>query len=104
MSHPGHKMFGLEVPLLQLYSFLIRTFPCGLKGPFSENAPTPTEEQPGPTPKKHTNFFIRKNQKKVSHLYNSDCEKGILVRSIIMSFFRGGEEARDIQTSIQPKN
>lgn len=23
-------------------------FPLGLKGPFSENAPTPTEEQPGP--------------------------------------------------------
>lgn len=36
------------VPLFQLYSFLIRNSPFGLKGPFSENAPTPREEQPGP--------------------------------------------------------
>lgn len=37
-----------KVPLFQLYSFLIRNSPFGLKGPFSENAPTPREEQPGP--------------------------------------------------------
>jgi len=36
-------------PLFQLCSFLIRTLPSGLKGPFSENAPNPREEQPGPT-------------------------------------------------------
>jgi len=50
-------MFGLQVPLFQLYSFLINTFPFGLKGPFSENAPTPTEEQPGPTPKRKSFLF-----------------------------------------------
>lgn len=36
-------------PLFQLYSFLTSTLPLGLNGPFSENAPTPTDEQPGPT-------------------------------------------------------
>jgi hypothetical protein len=36
-------------PLFQLYSFLTRPLPLGLNGPFSENAPTPTDEQPGPT-------------------------------------------------------
>lgn len=37
------------VPVFQLCSFLTRSSPSGLKGPFSENAPTPREEQPGPT-------------------------------------------------------
>lgn len=41
------KTFSL--PLFQLYSFLTRTFPLGLKGPCSTNAPAPTEEQPGPS-------------------------------------------------------
>jgi len=36
------------LPLFQLYSFITSICPLGLKGPFSENAPTPTEEQPGP--------------------------------------------------------
>jgi hypothetical protein len=36
-------------PLFQLYSFLTSALPLGLNGPFSENAPTPTDEQPGPT-------------------------------------------------------
>jgi len=40
----------LWLPLFQLNSFFTKTFPFGLKGPFSENAPTPREEHPGPTP------------------------------------------------------
>ena len=36
-------------PLFQLYSFLTSALPLGLNGPFSEKAPTPTDEQPGPT-------------------------------------------------------
>lgn len=36
-------------PLFQLYSLLTRALPLGLNGPFSENAPTPTDEHPGPT-------------------------------------------------------
>jgi hypothetical protein len=37
-----------DSPLFQLYSFLNSTCPLGLKGPFSEKAPTPSDEQPGP--------------------------------------------------------
>lgn len=40
------------LPLFQLYWFLTSTSPLGLNGPFSENAPTPKEEQPGPANKK----------------------------------------------------
>lgn len=35
-------------PLFQLCSFITRPSPLGLNGPFSENAPTPSEEHPGP--------------------------------------------------------
>jgi hypothetical protein len=54
------------VPLFQLCSFLIRTLPFGLKGPFSENAPTPREEHPGPTKYRYgtsmaTQIFKSKN-------------------------------------------
>ena len=42
----------IYLPLFQLYWFLTSTSPLGLKGPFSENAPTPKEEQPGPANKK----------------------------------------------------
>lgn len=37
-----------KIPRFQLYSFSTKTSPFGLNGPFSENAPTPREEQPGP--------------------------------------------------------
>lgn len=39
---------SIILPLFQLCSFLTNTSPLGLNGPFSENAPTPREEQPGP--------------------------------------------------------
>lgn len=39
------------LPLFQLYSFLANISPLGLNGPFSEKAPTPKEEQPGPAKK-----------------------------------------------------
>lgn len=48
---PPYTCTKLFLPLFQLYSFRSRTCPFGLKGPFSENAPTPIEEQPGPTTK-----------------------------------------------------
>jgi hypothetical protein len=39
-------------PVFQLNWFLTKASPLGLKGPFSENAPTPREEQPGPSKQK----------------------------------------------------
>jgi hypothetical protein len=47
-SNANHWIY---LPLFQLYWFLTSTSPLGLKGPFSENAPTPKEEQPGPANK-----------------------------------------------------
>jgi lipoprotein-anchoring transpeptidase ErfK/SrfK len=47
--------------LFQLYSFFTSTCPLGLNGPFSEKAPTPSEEHPGPTP---TSIFIQRNLRK----------------------------------------
>ena len=38
-----------DIPLFQLYSFFTSTCPLGLNGPFSEKAPTPSDEHPGPT-------------------------------------------------------
>lgn len=37
------------LPLFQLNEFFTRPFLVGLKGPCSEKAPWPTEEQPGPS-------------------------------------------------------
>jgi len=48
-----------DTPLFQLYSFFTSTCPLGLKGPFSEKAPTPSEEHPGPT-----QALIQRNLKK----------------------------------------
>ena len=52
------------LPLFQLYSFLTSNSPLGLNGPFSENAPTPREEQPGPanqtTKIHHPNISLQK--------------------------------------------
>jgi len=42
-------LMASHTPLFQLYSFFTSTCPLGLKGPFSEKAPTPSEEHPGPT-------------------------------------------------------
>ena len=57
-------MLYITIPLFQLCSFLTSTFPLGLNGPFSENAPTPNEEQPGPTTKYRKKIsFLTQNQK-----------------------------------------
>jgi hypothetical protein len=53
MSNSNGWIF-FTLPLFQLYWFLTSTSPLGLNGPFSENAPTPKEEQPGPAHTTHT--------------------------------------------------
>lgn len=58
-------------PLFQLCSFLTSPFPLGLKGPFSENAPTPKDEQPGPANNNHT---IQTNYHKHTHTQSEKCD------------------------------
>ena len=58
-------------PLFQLYSFLTSTLPLGLNGPFSENAPTPTDEQPGPTFTCTSIIRISLQEKRIVHCNGS---------------------------------
>lgn len=44
------------LPLFQLYSFLSNVSPLGLKGPCSQKAPAPIDEQPGPTNPRNYNL------------------------------------------------
>lgn len=52
--------FFNQLPLFQLYSFLTNISPLGLKGPFSLNAPTPTEEHPGPVEENQEHSEIKR--------------------------------------------
>jgi len=82
-----------EVPLFQLCSFLTRTSPLGLKGPFSENAPTPREEQPGPVQNKNKLAHL-----KVQGIFKSIFElKYIYKCSVVVASER-------LETSIEPKD
>jgi len=49
--------------VFQLNWFLTKASPLGLNGPFSENAPTPREEQPGPSKQHEKKFNFSQNFK-----------------------------------------
>lgn len=56
----------MNIPLFQLYWFFNKTLPLGLKGPCSTNAPSPTDEQPGPA---------IKNKKKINKTFCTQIKK-----------------------------
>ena len=65
------KRKDVERPLFQLYSFLTRLSPLGLRGPCSTKAPAPIDEQPGPTCRqKGKVIFIHQKTSKLFHNFH----------------------------------